>query len=227
MSTLTGQYIADGAWTKVNEATGGAAVRWPTAEALRWINDGQREIVNQSPRAYTKTAKATTVAGTRQDFAGLNISDAVQLVDVIRNFRADGTTPGRALTKRDRVEFDEQMPTWHNPAAAADAVHWMFDDRDPLAFFVHPPLQTGGKLEIVYAASPTDLSSLSSTITLPDIYGNALQFFVLFSFYSKDATYAKNTALASSAWQLFLQSLGIRGQNVQIADTAGSQKAAS
>jgi hypothetical protein len=227
MSTLTGQYIADGAWTKVNEQTGAAAVRWPVAEALRWINDGQREIVNQSPRAYTKSVKATAAAGTRQDFASLSMTDAVQLVDIPRNFRADGTTPGRAMTKRDRIEFDEQIPTWHSTAAAADAVHWMFDDRDPLAFYIYPPVTAGSKLEIIYAASPADLGSLAATITIPDIYANALQFFVLFSFYSKDATYAKSPGLASAAWQLFQQSLGIRGQNVQIADTTGNQKAAS
>jgi hypothetical protein len=227
MSTLTGQYIADGAWTKVNEQTGSLAVRWPPAEALRWINNGQREIVNQSPRAYTKAAKVTAVTGTRQDFAALSVTDAVQLVDIPRNFRADGTTPGRAMTKRDRIEFDENLPNWHSTTPATDAVHWMFDDRDPLAFFIHPPVTAGAKLEVVYAASPAALSDLANTITIPDIYGNALEFWVLFSFYSKDASYAKSSTLAGAAYQLFQQSLGIRGQNIQIADTTGSQKAAS
>ncbi len=227
MPTLTGQYIADAAWTKVNEQTGGAAVRWPTAEALRWLNDGQREIVNQSPRAYTKAIKVAPVAGTRQDFAGLSITDGVQLVDITRNFRSDGTTPGRAVTKRDRIEFDEQMPTWHAADPATDAVHWIFDDRDPLAFFIYPPIISGGKLEVIYAAEPAPLTDLSQTITIPDIYANALQFWVLFSFYSKDATYAKSGANAQSYYQLFQSSIGIRGQNVQMADQTGSQKAAS
>lgn len=226
MGTLTGMYIADGAWTKVNEATGGLAVRWPTAEALRWINNGQREIVNQLPRSYTKAVRATAVSGTRQDFAGLSIADAVELVDIPRNFRADGTTPGRAMTKRDRIEFDEQIPTWHATTAAAEATHWMFDDRDPLAFFIYPPVTTGAKLEIIYAASPADLTSLTSTITLPDIYGNALEAFLLYSFYSKDATYAKSGSNAQTYYALFQASLGIRGQSVQATDTAGSQKAA-
>jgi hypothetical protein len=227
MPTITGTQIAQGAWTKVNEQTDGTAVRWTSAEMLRWINDGQREIVNQSPRAYTKAVKATAVAGTRQDFTGLSIVDGVELVDITRNFRADGTTPGRAMTKRDRVEFDEQIPLWHSTAAALDAVHWMSDDRDPLAFFIYPPLQSGAKLEIVYAAEPAPLTALTDIITIPDTYANALQFFALFSMYSKDATYAKSPQLASAYWQLFLQSLGVRGQNVQMADAAGSQRAAT
>lgn len=227
MPTLTGQYVADGAWTKVNEVVGGGAIRWPTAEALRWLNDGQREIVNQSPRAYTKASKVTTVAGTRQDFAGLGITDGVQLVDITRNFRADGVTPGRAITKRDRIEFDEQIPLWHSATPVADATHWIFDDRDPLAFFIYPPVTTGTKLEVVYGAEPAALSDLSQVITLPDTYANALQFFILFSFYSKDATYAKSGAMAQQYYALFQSSIGIRGQNVQQADQAGSQKAAS
>jgi hypothetical protein len=227
MPTLTGTYIAQAAWLKVNETTDGSAVRWTAAEALRWINDGQREIVNQSPRAYTKAAKVTAAAGTRQDFAALGITDGVELVDVTRNFRADGTTPGRAVLKRDRAAFDEQIPNWHSTAPALDAVNWIFDDRDPMVFYIYPPLQASAKLEVVYAAEPPPLAALTDTITVLDTYGNALQFFVLFSFYSKDATYAKSPALASSYWQLFLQSLGVRGQNIQMADQTGSQKAAT
>lgn len=227
MPTLTGNYVAQGAWLKVNEQTDGTAVRWTATEALRWINDGQREVVNQSPRSYTKATKATAVAGTRQDFASLGLTDAVQLVDIPRNFRSDGTTPGRAMNKRDRVEFDEQIPLWHSTTPAIDAVHWMFDDRDPKAFYIYPPLVPNAKLEVVYAASPAPLNALTDTLTIDDIYANALQFFVLFSFYSKDATYAKSPQLASAAWSLFQASLGIRGQNVQMADQTGNQKAAS
>jgi hypothetical protein len=223
----TGQYIADSAWTKVNEQIGSSAVRWPVAEALRWINNGQLEIVNQSPRAYTKAATVALVPGTRQTLPGLTLTDAVMLVDVTRNFAADGVTPGRAMTKRDRVEFDEQMPDWHTTAPTSAAVHWMFDDRDPLAFYVWPAVTTGNKAEVVYSAQPADLTSLASPISILDIYANALEYFVLFSFYSKDATYAKSPAMASAAWQLFQACLGVRGQNIQMTDQTGSQKAAT
>ena len=56
MGTMTGMDIANRAWTKVNEETGGTAVRWPSDEALDWINDAQREIVNLNHKAYTSAA---------------------------------------------------------------------------------------------------------------------------------------------------------------------------
>lgn len=226
MSVLTGQYIADGAWTKVNEATGGSAVRWPAAEALRWLNNGQREIVNRSPRSNTKTGRiAITNADTRQDLASLGVTTAVQVIDILRNVSSSGT-PRRALTKRDRVWFDDQLPGWHGTATATDAIHWTYDDRDPLAFFIYPPITNGNKLEIVYAAAPTDLANATDVISLPDIYANALEFFLLFSFYSKDTTYTKSPQMATSYWQLFMDSVMSRQTVVQQNDQAGSQRSA-
>lgn len=225
MGTLTGQYVADGAWTKVNEAIGGSAVRWPAAEALRWINNGQREIVNRSPRANAKTALvAVTNTDTRQDLITLGATTAVQLLDVLRTCSSTGT-PRRACTKRDRVWLDDQLPAWHSTAPAQDIVHWMYDDRDPTAFFIYPPLISGQKLQVVYAGAPTDLNAATDPITLPDIYANALEFFILFSFYSKDTTYTKSPQMAESYWRLFLDSLGIRQTNIQMNDQAGSQRA--
>lgn len=226
MGTLTGQYIADGAWTKVNEAIGGSAVRWPAAEALRWINNGQREIVNRSPRSNSKTGRiAITNTDTRQDLAALGVTTAVQVIDILRNVSSTGT-PRRALTKRDRVWLDDQLPGWHATAPATDAIHWMYDDRDPLAFFIYPPVANGNKLEVVYAAAPTDLANASSVIDLPDIYANALEFFLLFSFYSKDTTYTKSPEMAKNYWALFMDSVNVRQAATAGNDQAGTQRAA-
>ena len=60
---------------------------------------------------------------------------------------------------------------------------------------------------------------------MDDTYANALQFFVLFSFYSKDATYTKSPQAAATYWNLFQGSLGIRGQNIAGSDKAGDMKA--
>jgi hypothetical protein len=131
-----------------------------------------------------------------------------------------GTTRGRSITKRERAWLDDQLPTWHT-VAGAEAVHWMYDERDPKAFYLFPQ-PASGKVEIIYSAIPADLGSLAAAITLDDIYANALQFFMLFSFYSKDATYTKNPASASAYWQLFMQSLGLRGTNLAGNDKIGT-----
>lgn len=221
MGTLTGQMIADRAWTKVNEATGSSAIRWTPAEALMWINDGQRECVNQLPQAWSKRATPTLAASSsRQDFAGLSITDGISIIDVVCNYNAGGTTRGRSITKRERAWFDDQLPTWHN-TPGDEVVHWLYDERDPKAFYIVPQ-PTSGKVELIYSALPVDLDDLASVITLDDIYANALQFFVLFSFYSKDSTYTKNPSTAAAYWQLFMQALGLRGQNLAGNDKIGT-----
>lgn len=225
MGTITGQQIADRAWTKVNEATGSSAVRWTPAEALMWINDGQRECVNQSPRAFTKRSSPTILLGSsRQDFTTLGITDGVSIVDVVCNYNAAGTARGRSITKRERAWFDDQLPGWHTQSGA-EAVHWCYDERDPKAFYLFPQPAGASKIELVYAAHPTDLGSLASTIALDDIYANALQFFLLFSFYSKDAAYTKNPQSAASYWALFMQCLGLRAANIDVIAKAGTGNA--
>jgi hypothetical protein len=222
MGTITGQSILDDAWEKANDPSG---VRFSSASALKAINAGQRAIVSHVPKAYTKRVVASAAAGTRQDFAGLSIADGVEVVDIPRNYNAAGSTPGRALTKNNRQWFDENRPTWHSETAT-EAMHWFQDEQDPKAVYIYPAITGGGKLEVVYAAMPTDLSAIGSAITLDDIYALPLQWFLLFSFYSKDIASTKSQQYAAGYMNLFLQSLGVRDKNLMMAAASTSAKAA-
>lgn len=223
MPTTTGQQIVDRARIKANDED--TTKRWTDVEALMWINDGQLAVASLLPAAYTLAAIPTAVAGnTRQTLSGLGLTAGLTIVDVPRNYAADGTTPGRAMTKRDRVWFDEHRPRWHSEMQA-EAQHWMADERDPKAIYLYPA-KTAGKIEVIYSAVPAALASLSSTITLDDIYRNALQWFLLFSWYSKDATNNRGQQLASQYYALFLQELGVRDTAVKNNAMQGSSKAA-
>lgn len=223
MPTTTGQNIVDRARIKANDED--ATKRWTDAESLMWVNDGQAAVAQLLPSAYTLQATPNTVAGsTRQTLAGLGLSAGLTVVDIPRNYSTDGLTPGRAMTKRDRVWFDEHRPRWHSEMAA-EAQHWMQDDRDPKAVYIYPA-KTAGKLEVIYSAVPTALASLASTITLDDIYANALQWFLLFSWYSKDATNNRGQQLASTYYALFERELGIRSGALTANAKAGDAKAA-
>lgn len=216
MGTITGQNIVDRALIKTNDPS---AVRWPAAESLKWINDGQREIVNQLPKANPVRVAASMVSGTRQTLSGLSLTTGISVIDVVRN------VGGRAITKRDRAWFDDQRPDWHTETAAA-SVHWMYDERDPKAFYLWPPAIAAASVELIYSALPTDLTALTDTITLDDIYANPLQWFLLFSFYSKDAVYTKSPQFAAQYWSLFMQSLGFRDKAVVMAAAQGDKQAA-
>lgn len=225
MGTLTGMNIADRAWTKANEATAGAATRWTSAEALMWLNDAQRAIVVQLPRANTVRATPTVVAGTRQTLAGLGLTTGIGISDISANYNAAGTVRGRAIVKSEKAYFDDALPGWH-AETATEAKHWFYDDTDPLAFYIWPAITgASGKLEIIYPALPTDLAAIGNTISLGDEYAEAMQMYLLYSFFSKDATYAKSPQLATTYYGMFQGLLGIRGKNLAGGDSATDAKA--
>jgi len=200
MGTITAGAIIDKAEIIIQDATN---IRWPQAELLGWLNDGQREVVLHKPSASVLNASVALATGTTKQTIP---AAGVQLIDVVRNMGAAGSTPGAAVRIVSREVLDAQLPTWHADAnAGGDIKHYMFDPRDPKTFYVYPKAPaTAWYVELIYSASPTDCASIASTIALDDIYANALMNYVLYRAYSKDSTYAQNANLAGSAYQLFM-----------------------
>lgn len=208
MATITGTNIINRAAIVLQDTTG---VRWPQSdELLLWLNDGQREIVLRKPEAYAQNEVVALVGGTKQSIPPAGI----QLLDVIRNMGTGGSTPGRAITRIDREILDEQRPDWHSETAAAETKHFMFDLRDPKHFYVYPPQHaTPGKVEMVYASAPTDLTDMVTTITLDDVYAGVLLDYILYRAYSKDADLSPSAPQRAVAhYNSFLASLGAKGQ---------------
>lgn len=187
------------------------SIRWPVAEMVRYLNDGQREVVLHRPDAMRKSAAVTLVAGTRQTIP----SDGLKLIDIVCN--TGGTR--RAVRQVNREILDAQTPGWHGLTGVTEILHFMFDARDPTAFYVYPPAATGGaSVEMLYASSPADVSeppqgsfytAVTGNISVPDIYGNALHDYIMFRAYSKDSEYAGNAARAQAYYAIFANSLGI------------------
>jgi hypothetical protein len=230
----TGQSVIDRAWIIAQDAgkpSYGAAIgatpgiRWSPVEALMWLNDMQIEIVRMLPRANAKRATPTAAAGTRQTLAGLGLTDGLSFIDVVCNYSADGVTRGRPITEIKRVFLDDAGRYWHNEQAA-EAYHWTQDEDDPTAIYISPAITGSGKLEVIYAAMPTDLTALSEPIGLHDQYATALMYGVVSRFFSKDATYGKNTQVAAGFLSLMQQSLGISDANETALDARRTAKAA-
>lgn len=217
MGTKTVQNILDRSWIILHDTHGTDGVRWPSAEGLLWVSDGQRETVVNLPSAYVKDLKPTLQAGTRQTFAGLSIADGIQPIALNRNFDAAGTVPGNAITPRPKAWLDENRPNWHNDPPGPARI-WCFDPNDTKSFYVWPPAPGTLKAELIYSAIPADLTALTDTIVIDDVYANALHYYVLFRSFSKNATYTKNPQLALQYYQLFLQSLGVKDARVKALD---------
>ena len=188
------------------------SIRWPVAELVRYLNDGQREIVLYRPDSMVTNATVDLDPQDSKQSIPLNGS---KLIEVIRN--TDGTK--RAVRLTSRSILDAQSPDWHShPNTTNEIHHYMFDARDPKTFYVYPPAGDACSVELVYSSLPGDIlepaegtlyNSVTGNISVPDIYGNILQDYILYRAYTKDSEYAGNGARAQAHYAAFAAALGI------------------
>lgn len=188
------------------------SIRWPVAELVRYLNDGQREVVLYRPDAMVTNSTITCVAGTKQALP----ANGAKLIEVIRNSAA--ASAKKAVRMVNREVLDAQSPGWHALPGTVDILHFMFDPRDPKVFYVYPPALNTAQLDIVYAAYPTDITepadgalytAVTGNISLPDIYGNVLADYVLYRAFTKDSEYAGNSQRAQNHYAAFANALGV------------------
>ncbi len=201
MATVTASSVISKAQTILQDTTG---IRWPEAELLGWLNDGQREIVLYKPNAFVKNTSIRLATGSKQSLP----ADGVQLIDVVRNMGLDGLTPGRAIRITMREVLDSQLPGWHSSTPSTEAKHYMYSALDPKNFYVFPPQPSSnqGFVELVYGAAPND-ALLNGTITIDDIYQTVLLDYVLYRAYSKDTEYAADVNRAASHKEAYISAL--------------------
>lgn len=187
------------------------SIRWPVAELVRYLNDGQREVVLYRPDAMVTNASKVLSAGSKQSLP----SGGAKLIDVVRN--TGGTNKAIRLVNREIL--DAQVSGWHSLSGVTEIVHYMYDPRDPTVFYVYPPAAaSGASVDLVYSGYPSDISepaagadytAVSGNISLPDIYGNALQDYILYRAYNKDAEYAANGQRSQAHYAAFTNALGV------------------
>lgn len=180
-------------------------VRFPQAELMTFLNDAQREIVLHRPDAKTVNGNMTCVAGSKQSIPNTGL----RLIDVVRN------DAGRAITQIDRKILDETLPNWHNTAAdgTKKIEHFVYDPADPKNFYVYPNATSSMNIEIIYSTAPADISYTTTvTITLDDIYANAILDYMLYRAYQKDSEYAGNADRSMMHYQSFANALGIKSR---------------
>jgi len=209
---VTVQSVIDRVQTVIQDTTG---VRWPVvAELVLWINDAQREVALLKPDASASNTTITLATGTKQDIP----SAGNRLLKVVRNMSAaSGGTGKRAVRLVNREVLDGQSPDWHDPAVAGDAAHtniikhYIYDETNPRNFYVYPGVAGNAYLEIIFSANPTTVAQ-NGSLSIPDIFANAIMNYVLYMAYMKDAEYAGNAQRASSHFQLFTASVTGKAQ---------------
>jgi hypothetical protein len=194
-------------------------VRWSKPELLRYITDGERQIVLLRPDAGSITATLTLVAGSKQSIPE---STGIRFLRAIRNMGVapNPDTPGRAIRECSRVALDNEMPDWHFVNPTTTIQHYVFDNIAPKTFYVYPPAQPNTKIEVVYSAVPPPVTAEGQQLSLTDQYINALLDWVLYRCYAKDASYAGNMQRAQAHLEAFGNSLQMTMQTEHMAAAA-------
>lgn len=213
MPSILASAIVDKAEIVIQDTTN---VRWPAAELLGWLNDGQREICIDKPDACVLTVVPQLVAGTKQSIGSGLTATANILLKITRNMGTNGTTPGRAIRPVAQEILDAQNPEWHTDTTDAEVIHYVYDPRVPKQYYVWPPQPASGMgyVEVTCGASPTDVANLATAISVDDIFSNALLDYILYRAYSKDAKYAGNGARAAAHYQQFANAIGRNSRNL-------------
>jgi hypothetical protein len=189
-----------------------SAVRWSTAELVRYLNAGQLETVVLRPDANTVNATFTCAAGAKQALP----ANAVRLLDVTHNVAA---TSSRGVVRMiNRNLLDNQVPNWHAQTGSVNIKHFMLDVVDRNTFYVFPPAFDTAQINIVYAAYPTPVAipaanttftAVTGNIAIPDIFANALVDYVLYKAFAKDAELQSNAARAQAHYAAYGNALGV------------------
>lgn len=219
--SVTAQSIIRRVVETLNDTT---SVRWPVAELVRYLNDGQREVGTYRPDALVSGTTRSLVAGPRQTLP----ANGIKLLDIVRN---DSAASFRAVRMTNRQILDAQIPNWHALPGTTEILHFIYDPRDPLVFHVYPPAaDEGAAVYMIYAGTPAAItepaegstySAVSGNIGVPDIYANALADYVLYRAYTKDTEYAGNASRATAHYQAFTNALTVEANATAVASPKG------
>lgn len=185
-----------------------ANTRWPQAELLAWLSEAQRQVVQYKPSANNVVAAVKLTSGARQ---AIPVSGWT-LLGVIRNMGTNGATPGQAIKVASHELLGAFNPTWNADTPSATTQNFLFDLQDQTAYYVYPPSDGTGYVEVNYSAVPADIASVSTAITLHDVFEPTLLNYVLFRANSKDSKYAAGMQAAQAYHQAFLSGLNLKDQ---------------
>lgn len=178
-------------------------VRYPVDELIRWSNEAMGAILGRKPSAFSTITVVSLAQGTKQTLpAGSKV-----LLDVIRNIKADGTTPGRAIRRSDRQQLDDVDPTWHTAKPKSEIRNYTYDDRISDTYYVYPPAVAGTKVELAHAVLPAEIMNITGILQIGLEYKAAVVNYLCYRANSKESEYS-NPAAAVAFYQAFEAELG-------------------
>lgn len=185
---------------------------WTAQDLVRYVNDGQKDMVVRRPDLFVHSTDHNLVDGWRQRIP----ADGVKLMEV----HANAVDAHRACTPAKRSMLDAQMPKWRAMTPTREVDHFMFDERDPASFDVFPPAALGAVLSIDYVRRPaamtvpgpgTKIDDISGNVNVPDEMSVALQHYVAFRCFAEGSEDG-NAQAAKNHISIYADILGVEIQ---------------
>lgn len=198
-------------------------VRWPLPELAGWLNGALAAVVMAKPSANSLSIELQLTPGSLQKLVN---PDHIAILRIPRNLQGLAVVPrigGRAIRPTERELLDAANPDWSNPTITpprTEVRQTCFDEEVPREFYVYPPNDGTGVVEVVVSKMPAQvtptgdpmlIASYAVAIDLPATYGLPLTDYVLYRAYAKDALGADP---GRSGWHFnqFASALGIKVQ---------------
>jgi hypothetical protein len=147
-----------------------AAVQVTDADIIRWINDGQIEVIKRNDGALQKTGFIDLVLDQAQYTLPADLM-------ILRSLRSKISTTSLSYTSlkfQNMQQFDETLDGWDGLA---------YGDGTPLYFTMYegkailfpvPNVSITAGIKVLYNQKPTDVVTTSDALSLPLIYHNTI-----------------------------------------------------
>jgi hypothetical protein len=189
-------------------------VAWTLQDLFRYGSDGQRDMHVYRPDLFNRSIEYALVAGYKQTLP----ATASKLIDIPAN-AVGNLSP---VTRIQRALLDAQVQGWRLTTPQLEIDHFMYDERDRLAFEVYPPALTGATVLLDFAEIPTDwtvpaantpMSAVTGNIAVPDLQATALQHYIVARAYAEGSEDGHHVR-AKDFFALFADLLGIELSSV-------------
>jgi hypothetical protein len=146
-----------------------AAVQVTDDDIIRWINDGQIEVVKHNEGALQKTDFVDLVANQ----STYTLPTDLLILRTLRYKYSDMQSYGR-LKYKSLQEFDELIDGWDGTLyGAGNPVYFTMDEGRVILFPTPDQASTDG-LKVLYNQQPVAVTSTGDSLALPLIYHNTI-----------------------------------------------------
>lgn len=146
-----------------------AAVQVTDDDIIRWINDGQLEIVKHNDQALQKTDFIDLVAGTSQYTLPADL-----LILRSMRYKFGDMQSYSALKYKSMQSFDELIDGWDGSYySTGNPIYFTMYEGNAILFPTPDKAMTAG-IKLLYNKKPVDVTTTGDAINLPALYHNTI-----------------------------------------------------